>query len=189
MSFLISKKSGDSVLRWAVGGWAFFIAENAVLSENRTWLIQELGDDNYHNVYGTFSTIATASIGFAYYKIRRSTMPPRWILWRRSPPRMAAAGSWIFLTTGLVMAAQVAPKMQVPVTMTSSGGAGSGGVGFQVRCPFDFSDKHAADNHGRGGSVRGLERVSRHPGLWSFGFIGLGLSVMAPTIPLRLWWL
>lgn len=190
MSSLISTKSGQSAVRWAVGGWIFFIAENAILSENRTWLIQQWGDDNYHNVYGACSTIATASIGFAYFKIRRSGMPPRWILWKRSPPLVAATGSWIFLTTGLVMASQVAPNMQIPVTMTSSGGGGSGGgVLLQVRCPFDFSDKHALDNYIKGGSVRGLERITRHPSLWSFGFIGLGQSFLAPTVPLRLWWM
>jgi hypothetical protein len=192
MSFLLSRKSGHSVLvRWAAGGWAFFIAENAILSENRTWLIRELGDGNYHNVYGTLSTVATASIGFAYYKIRKgtTTMPQRWILWRRSPGPVAAFGSWIVLTTGLIMASQVAPRMQVPVTMTtptSGGGSGigpGGAVGFQVRCPFDFSDKQST------GAVRGLDRVSRHPGLWSLGFIGLGQSILSPTVPLRIWWL
>jgi hypothetical protein len=198
MTSLISNKSGQSVVRWAVGGWIFFIAENAILSENRTWLIQQLGDDNYHNVYGACSTIATASIGFAYYKIRRTTMPFRWILWKRSPPITSAIGSWIFLTTGLIMASQVAPKMQIPVTMTTgsaSGGGGGGGIGsgaaigFQVRCPFDFSDKHMLDNYNKGGSVHGLERITRHPSLWSFGFIGLGQSFIAPTLPLRLWWM
>lgn len=41
-------KSKD--MQWAAGGWIFFVAENAILSENRTYLIQELGDDNYHYV-------------------------------------------------------------------------------------------------------------------------------------------
>ena len=31
-------------MRWAVGGWSFFIAENAILSENRSFLIDSLGD-------------------------------------------------------------------------------------------------------------------------------------------------
>lgn len=167
----------------------FFIAENAILSENRTWLIQQLGDGNYHNVYGAVSSIATASIGYAYYKIRRATLSQRLNLWKKSPPLVAAAGSFIFLTIGLVMASQAAPKMQVPVTMSSAGGIGSWGVGFQARCPFDFSDKHEVGNYGYGGSVRGVERVSRHPGLWAFGFIGIGQSLLATTIPLRIWWM
>ena len=51
------------VVRWAVGGWTLFVCENAVLSENRTWLIDSMGDDKYHVFYGTCSTIATVSIG------------------------------------------------------------------------------------------------------------------------------
>eukprot|EP00429_Kryptoperidinium_foliaceum_P035047 CAMPEP_0176166482 /NCGR_PEP_ID=MMETSP0120_2-20121206/85149_1 /TAXON_ID=160619 /ORGANISM="Kryptoperidinium foliaceum, Strain CCMP 1326" /LENGTH=72 /DNA_ID=CAMNT_0017504031 /DNA_START=12 /DNA_END=227 /DNA_ORIENTATION=+ len=72
MSFLSALKY--PAIRWAAGGWAFFIAENAILSENRTYLIQELGDDRYHLVYGTLSTIATASIGYSFYSIRKITM-------------------------------------------------------------------------------------------------------------------
>ena len=48
-------------LRWASGGWSFFIAENLVLSENRTMLIDQLGDDGYHYLYGFFSTAAMVS--------------------------------------------------------------------------------------------------------------------------------
>ena len=34
-----------SALRWAVGGWCFFIAENVLLSHNRAAVIEALGDD------------------------------------------------------------------------------------------------------------------------------------------------
>ena len=89
--------------------------------------------------------------------------------------------SFLSLSLGLVMASQVAPKLQIPVSIQ---GANDGATQFQVRCPFDFSDKHFAES----GDVHGLERITRHPGLWSFGCIGLGQAMIANTIPLRIWW-
>jgi uncharacterized membrane protein len=187
MSFLISAASRKSpLIRWAAGGWTFFILENAVLSENRTYLIQQLGDDQYHAVYGTFSTIASVSIGYAYWKVRNATsIPPGLMLWKKSsarPPLFNLALSWTCLSLGLVMASQVAPKMQIPISIGSQNGA----TQFQVRCPFDFSDKH---NQQIDSGVRGLERITRHPGLWSLGFVGLGQSFTAHSVPLRIWWM
>ena len=46
--------------------WSFFIAENAILSENRAAIIaavDEPGSErNYHLLYGACSTVATTSI-------------------------------------------------------------------------------------------------------------------------------
>ena len=70
VSRLIPNRLAVGGWRWAVGGWTFFIAENFLLSENRTWLIDEIGDDNYHLVYGFFSTVACSSIGYGYFKLR-----------------------------------------------------------------------------------------------------------------------
>ncbi|KAG7344499.1 NnrU nitric oxide reduction family protein [Nitzschia inconspicua] len=191
MSFLVSAASRKSpLLRWAVGGWTFFILENTVLSENRTYLIDRLGDDQYHAVYGTCSTLASVSIGYAYWKIRTAkSIPSSLILWNKNarPPLVHLAVAWTCFSLGLVMASQVAPKLQIPVSIASQNGA----TQFQVRCPFDFSDKH----HGNSSNpfdtttVRGLERITRHPGLWSFGFIGLGQSLLAWNVPLRIWWM
>ena len=200
-------------IRWACGGWIFFIAENAVLSENRTYLIEQLGDERYHAVYGTLSTIATCSIGYAYYTIRQTVATQRLqdlALWKtgKAPPTMNAFGAWCFLSVGLVMASQAAPKMQIPfalvpttaggttaTTTTTTGQQGpsapppppsSSSYKFQVRCPFDFSDKNNAKDANQ---VTGIERISRHPGLWSLGLIGLGQSLIVPTLPQRIWWI
>lgn len=178
------------LVRWAAGGWTLFVVENAVLSENRTWLIDSMGDDNYHAFYGTLSTIATASIGYAYYKVTRKTppMPSQLRRWKSnaSPTIVSGIGSWICTSIGLVMASQVAPTFQIPVSFSSSSDKSSG-VNLQVRCPFDFHDKRLDSNDPYG--ARGTERISRHPGLWSFGLIGMGQSLLAPTIPLQIWWL
>ena len=170
-------KSKD--VKWAAGGWIFFVAENAILSENRTYLISELGDDNYHLVYGTLSTIATASIGYSFYRLRSLGIPAAAYKVPRSP--LALGASWVLLTVGLNMATQALPKFQIPVGMSSSE---TGSSKIQVRCPFDFKEPSRSDD-----ALHGLERVTRHPGLWSLGLTGLGHGILvAPAaLPLKLW--
>ncbi|CAB9526711.1 RCE1 homolog, prenyl protein protease (Saccharomyces cerevisiae) [Seminavis robusta] len=172
----IMKRRGD--LPWAAGGWIFFVAENAILSENRTWLIAELGDDRYHLVYGTLSTIATASIGYSFVRLRRQHKIPESTL--RLVPRspMVFGGAWVVLTLGLTMATQGLPKFQIPVGMSSE-------QKLQVRCPFDFKEPPRPDH-----SLYGMERVTRHPGLWSLGLAGLGQALLIPpaALPLKIWW-
>jgi hypothetical protein len=109
---------------------------------------------------------------------------------------MNLAMSWTFLSLGLVMALQVAPKMQLPVsiiTTTTSNNNNNGGIQIKVRCPFDFSDRRLPrsqyHHHHDDPVLFGMERITRHPGLWSFGFIGLGQSFLAGNIPLRIWWM
>ena len=182
-----------SMVRWAVGGWTFFVIENGVLSENRTWLIDSMGDDNYHAFYGTFSTVATLSIGYAYFRVTRKTpqIPPQLRRWKSkaTPPVTAGIGSWMCMSVGLVMASQAAPTFQIPISF-SNGPTGSSQTNIQVRCPFDFKDNRLESNDLYGtSSVRGLERITRHPGLWSFGLIGMSQSLLAPTVPLQMWWL
>lgn len=177
MSTTLALKSllGSTQTRLAAAGWVFFVAENAILSENRTALIAHLGDDNYHLLYGSFSTAATASIGYTYYKLKRLPVG-RTII---STPNQVTA--WAFLSLGLILASQALPKMQIPVTMS----AASNGTKMQVRCPFDFSDQKAAvDSH----QLRGMERITRHPGLWSFGLIGAGNAALQSHPALKLWW-
>ena len=92
------------------------------------------------------------------------------------PPTINLAAAWISMTIGLVMASQALPKMQVPVDSS-----------FQVRCPFDFSDrKQLYDGHE---SLHGLERITRHPGLWSLALVSAAQASLQSSIPLRLWWL
>merc|ERR1711966_249412 len=54
--------------------------------------------------------------------------------------------------------------------------------GVKVRCPFDFTDKRTGD-----GPVHGVERITRHPGLWSLGLLGLGSAFLVPSVPQRAW--
>jgi uncharacterized membrane protein len=185
-------------VRWAVSGWILFIAENAILSENRTWIIEELGNEGYHALYGTCSTAATASIAYAYYsKIGRKAAASMVV-----KPRLSAlAFSWICTTAGLIMASQSLPKLQVPVALqqqqptaaeastsvVTKPDPSSDTWKLRVRCPFDFADNSSSSSEE--GGVRGLDRISRHPGLWSFALMSAGTAVLQPTLPLQLWWM
>ena len=169
----------SSLVGWAVSGWALFVAENAILSENRTFLIQYLGgDDRYHWLYGTCSTAAMGSIGYSYYYLRKHQLKA---LPAIRHPAIAMAASWTSLTMGLILALQGLPSMQVPISLSTG----------QVRCPFDFSPKQAHNvdtSSDPAAALYGIERITRHPGLWSFGLIGLGNAALTPA-PLKLWWM
>ncbi|KAL9186128.1 hypothetical protein ACHAXT_005366 [Thalassiosira profunda] len=188
-------------MKWAVGGWTFFIAENFILSENRTWLISEFGGDAYHAAYGTLSTAAMGSVFYGYFRKVRNTEPLLWSLAAPAPLGARVLG-FACLSLGLGMASQIPPKVQIPVHFVSGGEndnklatsplasepvaaaptATQEEGGWKVRCPFDFTDNKDAN-----GPVHGLERITRHPGLWAFGLLGLGNAFLVPSLPQRLW--
>lgn len=189
-------------MRWAAGGWAFFIAENFILSENRTYLIENFGDDAYHYAYGTLSTAAMSSVFYGYFRKVKDAPP---LLFKGPVPLGAKVASFMCLSLGLGMASQIPPKIQIPVEFVTNNSADEnntiatsaaaevavgpappteegGGGGWKVRCPFDFTD-----NKDTNSPVHGLERISRHPGLWSFGLLGLGSAFLVPSLPQRVW--
>lgn len=187
----------SSSMKWAAGGWTFFIAENLILSENRTYLIEQLGDGAYHAVYGTLSTIATASIGYAYlYKIPKNVPPLLWSV-SSAAPMPSRVAAWFLLSLGASMASQVLPKLQIPVAYVSSGGTPEESTKvptavqpettgqWKVQCPFDFTDSKAGSSEDE---PHGLDRISRHPGLWSMGFMCLGQACLLPSVPQKVWW-
>ena len=173
----------SSLAGWAVSGWALFVAENAILSENRTFLIDYLGgDDPYHWLYGTCSTAAMGSIGYSYYYLKKQSMKALPAATAIRHPAIVMAASWTSLTMGFILALQGLPSMQVPISLSTG----------QVRCPFDFSPRqaqHTDSNSDPAAALFGIERITRHPGLWSFGLIGLGNAALTPAAPLKLWWM
>jgi prenyl protein peptidase len=110
------------------------------------------------------------SIGYAYVLIRRQQVATAA---KQGLGYFAMATSWVNMTLGLIMASQALPKLQVPVSSN-----------LQVRCPFDFSD---GKNGQAQGEIKGLERITRHPGLWSLAFVGLGNANLHHG-PMRIWW-
>ena len=209
-----SATTSSSALKWAAGGWSLFIAENLILSENRTYLIDQLGDDGYHGLYGTLSTIAMGSVAYGYrYKVRGQgpfAFNPA-AGGRAGPTSLAASFALQALALGMV--SQSAPKLQIPVHLVDGSGSAdaasaakaaagpaaptapaSGGSGSQwkIRCPFDFSDSKSQTGVPKGtkqqaDQLAGLDRITRHPGLWSFGLLGLGNALLVPSIPTRIW--
>lgn len=182
-------------MRWAVGGWTFFIAENLILSENRTYIIEQIGDQAYHLCYGGLSTIAMGTVAYGYVKKVRFSEPLLWGLTSPVPP-LARVVSFATLSLGTFLLSQVPPKVQIPVEVTQGGGTPrvqsenevpvatpvQKGFSLQVRCPFDFTD-----NKDPSGPVHGIERITRHPGLWSFGLMGMGVAMLTPSVPQRAW--
>lgn len=140
----------SKAVRWIGIGWSAFIVENVVLSHNREWIRETYGDDNYHTLYNTLSTVACSSIAWGYLKHGRGMGP---LLNPRSKP-LLLAGS-IVQIIGLVGLSQVPPKFQIPVTLVPSGSqsntedtaksgqssANTFSSKLQVRCPMDFKAK------------------------------------------------
>jgi uncharacterized membrane protein len=180
-------------MRWAIGGWSFFIAENFILSENRTYLINNFGDNAYHYAYGTLSTAAMSSVFYGYFRKVKDAPP---FIFKGPIPLGAKVASFICLSLGLGMASQIPPKLQIPVQFLKNSASDENTiatsaaaiepiqdqVGWKVRCPFDFTD-----NKDTNSPVHGLERISRHPGLWSFGLLGLGGAFLVPSLPQGVW--
>mmetsp|Transcript_1225 Transcript_1225/g.1735 ORF Transcript_1225/g.1735 Transcript_1225/m.1735 type:complete len:316 (-) Transcript_1225:63-1010(-) len=189
----------NPAFRWAAGGWSFFIAENWIISENRSKIINVIGEDNYHYMYGTISTAAMASIGYGYlYKVKNSGP----FLWNKGMPIPLTAKLSSFLVQALAftMVSQTAPKLQIPVEYAYSpaddGDSDNNNHSYntnttateqnskwKVRCPFDFTDSNSNGND----QIRGIERITRHPGLWGFGLWGVGNALLTPSLPTRIW--
>lgn len=186
----MSSKLLTNPLKWAVGSWSLFIAENFVLSENRTYLINEVGDDNYHYIYGTCSTAAVGSIIYGYFYKVRGSGPFRWIQSIPIPLHTKIPG-FIALSAGFGLMSQTAPKFQLPLAYTadtdksgkmSTAESRSTMKKWKVRCPFDFTHPESKVLDG-GIEIRGVDRITRHAGLWSFGFVGIGAACLTPCIP------
>jgi len=178
------EKMATGALRWAAGGWVLFVAENALLSENRTYLIEVLGDDGYHAAYGLCSTAATASIAFAY----RYRLPP---VPNQAVSNLRYGISWLLTSSGLFLASQTAPSLQVPLAFdggtqadaqvaSNVASASQKSWNLKVRCPFDFSSSS---------EFGPAERLTRHPGLWSMALVGAGAAVRQSSTARAIWWL
>ena len=145
------------------------------------------------------------SIFYAYFRKVKDAPP---LLFKGPVPIGAKVASFMCLSVGLGMASQIPPKLQIPVQFVNKNNSadenntiatsasdtsatvagptqqteGGGGGAWKVRCPFDFTD-----NKDTNSPVYGLERISRHPGLWSFGLLGLGSAFLVPSLPQSLW--
>ena len=134
------------------GGWLFFVAENAVLSENRQVFIDRLGDRGYKSCYGLLSTCSLASVAYG--------------LWRHGPgPRLRTVGT---PSLALGSALLVSPGRRVQ--------PGPGAREPHVRrlhgLPADLKAVRA-DRASWAWTARGIAVLS-------LGFLGLGCAAMTP---------
>ena len=175
-----------------VGGWAFFITENLVLSENRECLVHEFGESTYRNVYGSLSTLATGSIAVGYLRFGRGKGP---VVWKGAASAPAQFAAFAFQSLGLVGFSQLAPPLQLPFTVGGkTGNAGhqhppvgaeaaktlkrtTTGLGLKAQCPINFD--HSRKLEGKEGPC-GAKRVTRHPVLFGMALVGLGAAVGSP---------
>jgi uncharacterized membrane protein len=138
-------------------GWSAFLAENIILSHNKDYIVKRYGQDGYHTLYNTLSTVACSSILYGFFKNRgKGILNP---LFSRSliPLVIQAVGF-----AGLM---QSLPKFQIPVSINLST------FHPKMLCPIDFKDKGAKD------ADYGMQRITRHPSLWSLGLAGLGTAL------------
>ena len=180
-------------VRWITLGWAGFIAENLIMSHNREWIIAEYGKSVYHGVYNTLSTAACGSIAFGFFKHGWGKGPRLWTSPRSAPIHMAA---FVLQALGLAGFSQLGPRFQIPVQFVSGEQAAKAAAGREaaavkpvagparkpegttriaVRCPMDFRPRDMPED-----GVFGAGRVTRHPTLWSMGFLGLGAALVTP---------
>jgi hypothetical protein len=171
-------------LGWAMGGWSFFIVENAILSENREFIIHYLSSQGYYALYGTASTAATVGILYGYRTLSLSNLSATTttMLPRTMPPSLPRIGLAIVIQSiGLILAAQAIPSLQIPIGLTND-------RQLQVRCPFDFArDRAQKENSGEAVVVGSMDRVSRHGSLWALGLTTLGAAVLQPSLPMTVW--
>ena len=175
-------------VRLIAGGWAFFITENVVVSENRDKIISFMGSEGrYIGLYGTLSTAACGSIALGYFQFGRGKGP---ILWRPTTGMRAAA--FALQAAGFVGLSQLAPPLQLPFTITSFqaptpphqhppisdeaaavGRQTASSMGMTAQCPIDFSFREKL----AGNELAGTKRITRHPQLWSLTLLGLGSAI------------
>jgi uncharacterized membrane protein len=167
-------------VRWISAGWIGFIAENLILSENRQYIIENLGDDNYHYLYSTLSTLACGSIAYGYLRHGRRKGPTL-----QAPPGLGRKIiAFIVQTLGLVGFSQAIPLVRMPYTYVENSTPPN--LPLEVsptkvkawRCPMDFRSNDLSENE-----VFGVERITRHAVFWSFGLFTLSSALSTIYLP------
>ena len=161
-----AKMNGASKL--VTFGWMAFIAENLILSENRTQIIERFGDRNYHLTYNTLSSLSCISIAAGFIKGRNSGPLIAQTIPKLFKFQSSKAMPWIACTLrvlGLGIASQMLPAVQAPFKY---GGQYHGTL--DVQCPINFANKDSP-----------AKMISRHPMLWSMGLVGLSFALQAKT--------
>ena len=69
----------DKGVKYITFGWIGFISENLIISHNREYIINHLGGEKtYRSIYSFFSSAATLSIIYGYFRYSRNKGPIIW---------------------------------------------------------------------------------------------------------------
>jgi hypothetical protein len=150
-------------------------------------------------MFSCFSTGAMAAIMVGYYRSRSVgpliTAARGWVAEGKvvgPPPSVRNAFALLFQGLGCVTASQLAPPLQMPLALggapTAAPAANSSSSAespppatagpFRLRCPIDFRWNERVN---KDGSVAlGVDRVTRHPQIWSLALVGLGSALVTP---------
>ena len=122
-------------------------------------------------MYNTLSTTACLSIAFGLYRYRPQSTS---LLWNQTT--FTKTASFVCLSLGMSGFCQNIPRLQIPVGYSSNNNRQETREpkGFHVKCPFDFSKTENEDD------ITGINRITRHPMLWSLGITGIGISLLYP---------
>jgi uncharacterized membrane protein len=147
-------------------GWAAFVLENLILSENRSEIIKKINDKNYHRIYNACSTASMAAVIYGYFRHGKNSILTADTSFKRLQPKGVIGKLAIFglRLVGFGIFSQTLPKLQYPYKDLESSKK------TVTQCPIDFS----SDLPGRG-----IKRVTRHPTLLSFSMVTLSYALEA----------
>lgn len=193
-SSLLQQAASSKAVRWIGFGWIGFITENVVISDNREWIIQNYGNDNYHMAYSLLSTLTSGSILYGYLRCGRGQGPRL-----PQPSTIRKVSSFAFTTLGLCGLSQYFPRVRTPYTYeeqlsgdnsTSNSSNGMRRSKLQApetdskervwRCPMDFRPKDAVETED---GIQGVDRVTRHGMFWSLGSLAMGKALTSVFLP------
>eukprot|EP00927_Polykrikos_kofoidii_P013327 TRINITY_DN15801_c0_g3_i1.p1 TRINITY_DN15801_c0_g3~~TRINITY_DN15801_c0_g3_i1.p1 ORF type:complete len:464 (-),score=87.02 TRINITY_DN15801_c0_g3_i1:63-1454(-) len=144
-STLLLEALKDKGTRLVALGWSAFIAENAIVTHNRDFLIDLLGDEQrYTTCYGVMSTACLAATGLAYARRGRGSGPL--LFAGTSIPPGRAVVAYFTQGLGLVGVSQMLPPLAPPQAAADAplqnvhgapGGAVAGGTSVGAAAAVD----------------------------------------------------
>lgn len=168
----------------------YCLIQTRLTIENRTTIIEKIGEDNYHNVYNSLSIASTLTIATGFLRRNKYTLAKHGLFDNQS--KLIKSVSLLTRGLGLFGLSQVLPRLQSPFVVDSkpmdlskeavpsqSTVEKLSTIKFKSRCPMDFK----SEGEGLDG-VKGMDRISRHSVLFSFASLALSFALGTSLTPL-----
>jgi uncharacterized membrane protein len=158
----------SKAIKYISFGWGAFIAENLILSEYRTDIINRFDASTYHSIYNSCSLLACSSIlyGFVRYGYRRGPLVRSMDLFANTTTGKAV--KFGLRMGGLGLLSQTLPPLQIPVLYTTENIGDdkneSPAYVWKAQCPIDFK---STSTHS----------ITRYPSLWALGLTSLSFAI------------